>query len=74
MKINDLGFFIVITGVWGLATVLIILGFPFFIIDEIFGTNLISIIDQILSGGYLAIIKIWFCGLPLSLLTDSHKK
>ena len=68
-------FFIVMTGIWGLATVLLIFGFPLFIIDSLLGTEFVSFIDKnILSGGEIAFLKIWFCGLPASFLTDMHKK
>ncbi|WP_440681770.1 hypothetical protein [Candidatus Pelagibacter sp. HIMB1623] len=67
-------FFIIMTGLWGAATVLIILGVPFLIIDSLFGTNLESIIDKIMSGGELGLFKVWLCGLPFSFLTDMHKR
>jgi len=74
MKIESIVFFIVMTGIWGLTTVFIILGLPFMIIDGLFGTNLQNILEKILSGGEIALIKIWFCGLPFAILTDMHKK
>ena len=67
-------FFIIMTGLWGATTVLIILGIPFTIIDELFGTDLVSILDRILEGGSYGLFKIWLCGLPFSFLTDMHKK
>ena len=67
-------FFIIMTGLWGATTVLLILGIPFTIIDSLFGSNLISILDTIMSGGEIGLFKVWLCGLPLSFLTDMHKK
>tara|TARA_B110000503_G_C7012906_1_gene356455 strand:- start:417 stop:647 length:231 start_codon:yes stop_codon:yes gene_type:complete len=67
-------FFIIITGLWGATTVLIMLGIPFTIIDSLFGTDLASILDAILSGGGVGLFKLWLCGLPLSFLTDMHKR
>ena len=63
------------TGLWGAATVLIILGVPFLIaIDSLFGTNLESIIDKIMSGGELGLFKVWLCGLPFSFLQTCIKE
>jgi len=67
-------FFIIMTGLWGATTVLIILGIPFSIIDGLFETDLVSIIDMIMSGGEVGLFKIWLCGLPFSFLTDMHKR
>ena len=33
-----------------------------------------TITNNILSGGEIALFKVWLCGLPASLLTDMHKK
>ena len=68
-------FFIIMTGIWGATTVMIILGIPFYILDSLFGTGLVGFLDNnILSGGEIALFKVWLCGLPASLLTDMHKK
>ena len=67
-------FFIVMTGIWGATTVMIILGIPFYILDSLLGTGLVGFLDNILSGGEIALFKVWLCGLPASLLTDMHKK
>ena len=67
-------FFIIMTGLFGAVTVMIILGIPFTIIDSLFGTDLVSIIEAIMSGGNFGLFKIWLCGLPFSLLTDMHKQ
>jgi len=65
-------FFIIMTGVWG-ASFLLLLGIPIIIIDSVFGTNLISFVEKIMSGGNKGLLKIWLCGLPLSLLSNMHK-
>ena len=67
-------FFIIMTGLWGATTVLIILGIPITIIDSLFGTDLGSIPEMIMAGGNYGLFKIWLCGLPLSFLTDMHKR
>ncbi|MDC0519627.1 hypothetical protein OAN92_02705 [Candidatus Pelagibacter ubique] len=67
-------FFIIATGLWGAATVLILLGMPFTIIDGLFGTDLTSILEMIMSGGSAGLFKLWLCGLPFSFLTDMHKR
>jgi pheromone shutdown protein TraB len=67
-------FFIIMTGLWGATTVLIILGIPITIIDSLFGTDLGSIPEMIVAGGNYGLFKIWLCGLPLSFLTDMHKR
>ena len=67
-------FFIIATGLWGAATVLILLGMPFTIIDGLFGTDLTSILEMIMSGGNVGLFKLWLCGLPFSFLTDMHKR
>lgn len=67
-------FFIIMTGLWGATTVLIILGIPFAIIDSLFGTDLSNILDKIMSGGEIGLLKVWLCGLPFSFLTGMHKK
>lgn len=66
--------FIIMTGLWGATTLLIVLGIPILIIDSLFGSNLESLLDAIMSGGEMGLIKVWLCGLPLSLLTGMHKK
>jgi len=67
-------FFIIMTGLWGATTVLILLGIPFTIIDSLFGTDLTSILEMIMSGGTFGLFKLWLCGLPFSFLTDMHKR
>jgi hypothetical protein len=67
-------FFIIMTGLWGATTVLILLGIPFTIIDSLFGTDLTSILEMIMSGGTIGLFKRWLCGLPFSFLTDMHKR
>ena len=67
-------FFIIMTGLWGATTVLILLGIPFTIIDGLFGTDLTSILEMIMSGGNAGFFKLWLCGLPFSFLTDMHKR
>jgi len=62
------------TGLWGATTVLILLGIPFTIIDSLFGTDLTSILEMIMSGGTFGLFKLWLCGLPFSFLTDMHKR
>ena len=65
-------FFIIMTGLWGASTVLILLGMPMAIIDSLFGTNSISFVEKIMSGGNMGLLKVWLCGLPFSLLTGMH--
>ena len=67
-------FFIIMTGLWGATTVLILLGIPFTIIDNLFGTDLTSILEMIMSSGTIGLFKLWLCGLPFSFLTDMHKR
>jgi len=67
-------FFIIMTGLWGATTVLILLGISFTIIDSLFGTDLTSILEMIMSGGTFGLFKLWLCGLPFSFLTDMHKR
>ena len=67
-------FFIIMTGLWGATTVLILLGIPFTIIDSLFGTDLTSILEMIMSDGTIGLFKLWLCGLPFSFLTDMHKR
>ena len=67
-------FFIIMTGLWGATTVLIILGIPILIIDSLFGTDLESILDMIMAGGNYGLFKILLCGLPFSFLTNMHKE
>jgi hypothetical protein len=69
-------FIIVACGIWGLATVFG-LGLPIYIIDEIFGTKTLSLIDNyILNGdnGNLKLFKLWLCGIPLTILWLIDKK
>ena len=66
-------FFVVITGRWGACAVLI-LGILLGISDKLFGTSLVGLINIIISGGEIVLLKVWFIGLPISLLTKMHKK
>jgi len=64
-------FFIIMTGLWG-ASIIISLGMAMTIIDSLFGTNSISFVEKIMSGGNKGFLKVWLCGLPFSLLTGMH--
>ena len=66
-------FFVVITGMWGACAVLI-LGILLGISDKLFGTSLAGLINIIISGGEIVLLKVWFIGLPISLLTKMYKK
>ena len=66
-------FFVVITSMWGACAVLI-LGILLGISDKLFGTSLAGLINIIISGGEIVLLKVWFIGLPISLLTKMYKK
>ena len=66
-------FFIVMTGLWGAFAVLI-LGILLGTSDKLFGTNLVSLINIIISGGEIVLLKVWLIGLPISFLTKIYKK
>ena len=66
-------FFVVITGMWGACAVLI-LGILLGISDKLFGTSFVGLINIIISGGEIVLLKVWFIGLPISLLTKMQKK
>ncbi len=51
-------FFIIMTGLWGATTILIILGIPIAIIDGLFGTDLGSMPEMIMAGGNYGLFKI----------------
>ena len=68
-----ISFFIVMTGLWGAFAVLI-LGILLGTSDKLFGTNLVSLINIIISGGEIVLLKVWLVGLPISFLTKMHKK
>ncbi len=61
--------------VWGLAFSFIILAFPLFIIDEIFGTYTLTILDNAILGGevWFKCFKIFLIGIPLYYLTTKYK-
>ena len=61
-------------GIWGLTTVFIIIGVPLFIVDEIFGTNTMTIIDNGVLGGevWFRFFKIFLIGLPLHYFTTKY--
>jgi hypothetical protein len=56
-------FFVVITGMWGACAVLI-LGILLGLSDKLFGTSLAGLINIIISGGEIVLLKVWFIGLP----------
>ena len=68
-----ISFFIVMTGLWGAFAVLI-LGILLGTSDKLFGTNLVSLINIIISGGEIVLLKVWLVGLPISFLTKIYKK
>ena len=68
-----ISFFIVMTGLWG-AFVVLILGILLGTSDKLFGTNLVSLINIIISGGEIVLLKVWLVGLPISFLTKIYKK
>jgi hypothetical protein len=75
-KFQNTLFIVVMCGAWGLATVFGF-GIPIFIIDEIFGTKILSLIDNyILKGdnGHQKLFKLWLCGIPLTILWLIDKK
>ena len=66
-------FFVVMTALFGACAVLILvilLG----ISDKLFGTNVVGLINIIISGGEIVLLKVWLIGLPISFLTKMHKK
>ena len=67
-KFQNILYWIIICGVWGIATVFIIVGFPLWVVDEIFGTYTLTIIDNgILHGPpEYRVFKTWLCGIPIT--------
>ena len=70
-KFENIAFHILMCGIWGLTTVFIIIGFPLFIIDEIFGTYTMTVLDNGIFGGevWFKVLKIFIIGMPLHYLT-----
>jgi len=66
-------FFVVMTALFGACAVLI-LGILLGISDKLFGTNVVGLINIIISGGEIVLLKVWLIGLPISFLTKMHKK
>jgi hypothetical protein len=66
-------FFVVMTALFGVCAVLI-LGILLGISDKLFGTNVVGLINIIISGGEIVLLKVWLIGLPISFLTKMHKK
>ena len=66
-------FFVVMTALFGACAVLI-LGILLGISDKLFGTNLVSLINIIISGGEIVLLKVWLIGLPISFLTKIYNK
>ena len=66
-------FFVVMTALFGACAVLI-LGILLGISDKLFGTNVVGLINIIISDGEIALLKVWLIGLPISFLTKMHKK
>ena len=66
-------FFVVMTTLFGACAVLI-LGILLGISDKLFGTNVVGLINIIISGGEIVLLKVWLIGLPISFLTKMHKK
>ena len=66
-------FFVVMTALFGACAVLI-LGILLGISDKLFGTNVVGLINIIISGGETVLLKVWLIGLPISFLTKMHKK
>ena len=66
--IPKLTFHIIMCLVWGATFSLVIIGFPLFVIDEIFGTYTLTIIDNgILHGAAeYRFFKVWLCGIPIT--------
>jgi len=67
-KFQNILYWIFICGVWGAATVFIIIGLPLWIFDTIFGTYTLTIIDNgILHGAAeYRFFKVWLCGIPIT--------
>ena len=65
--------FVVMIAVFGACAVLI-LGILLGISDKLFGTNVVGLINIIISGGEIVLLKVWLIGLPISFLTKMHKK
>ena len=67
-KFENILYWIIICGTWGVATVFMIIGFPLYIVDEIFGTYTLTIIDNgILHGAAeYRFFKVWLCGIPIT--------
>ena len=61
------------TALFGACAVLI-LGILLGISDKLFGTNVVDLINIIISGGEIVLLKVLLIGLPISFLTKMHKK
>ena len=74
-KFENIAFHILMCGVWGLTTVFILIPIPLWIIDGIFDTNTMTIIDdEVLSGeAWFRFFKIFLIGIPLYYLTTKYK-
>ena len=66
-------FFVVMTALFGACAVLI-LGILLGISDKLFGTNVVGLINIIISGGEIVLLKVWLIGLPIAFLAKMHKK
>ena len=68
--VSTITLFIVICGVWSLATVLIFVGVPLSIIDWLFGSELVLSMENILWTGTseARLFKTWLCGIPITLI------
>ena len=74
-KFQKLAFHILMCLVWGATFSVIIIGFPLFIIDEIFGTYTMTVLDNGIFRGevWFRFFKIFLIGIPLHYFT-SYKK
>jgi len=73
--IPKLTFHIIMCLLWGATFSLVIIGFPLFIIDEIFGTYTLIVLDKGIFGGevWFRIFKLFLIGIPLHYFTSYQK-
>ena len=73
-KFQKLAFHILMCLVWGATFSVIIIGFPLFIIDEIFGTHTLTILENVILSGevWFKCFKIFLIGIPLYYLTVKY--
>ena len=73
-KFQNIAFHILMCGVWGLATVFILIPIPLWIIDGIFDTNTMTILDNVILSGevWFKCFKIFLIGIPLYYLTVKY--